>query len=118
MCSKQVTEGRIKAFITYVQADIEHIHFVPGEQWWPLDEPVKLSKRLANTLTVLEQIGVSEIEMEAALASVGKLHCQNIFLNYVLGNILDNQQSELGKAFGGHPSLTSITLCIGDENIY
>ena len=67
MCSKQVIEGRVKAFITYVQDDVQHIYFQPGKQWWPLDEPVKLSKQMTNTLTVLEQIGVTKVEIEAAL---------------------------------------------------
>jgi hypothetical protein len=71
-CSKQVIQCRTEAFITYIQSDIEHIYFLPGEQWWALSESENLSKRFTNALTFLEQIGVSDDEMEAAFGRYWK----------------------------------------------
>ena len=77
--SKEDISRRVEIFARYVQSDTQHRIFSPGQSWWSLAESKGLENIIPDTVTLIEQIGITLTEMETSFGRYWKRNIEQIF---------------------------------------
>jgi hypothetical protein len=77
--SKEDISRRVENFARYVQSDTQHRIFSPGQSWWSLAESKGLENIIPDTVTLIEQIGITLTEMETSFGRYWKRNIEQIF---------------------------------------
>jgi hypothetical protein len=65
-------------FACYVQSDTQYRVFSPGQSWWLVAESNGLESILRNTVTLMEQIGITIPEMKPSFGRYWKRNIEQV----------------------------------------